>query len=500
MVSAEVQRAMINIANLFFLFLAVGNGARLPVTCWGSPDPLSAGDSDGCNATTNATSTIVRDILIYGGGVSGSHAASRLREMGKSVVVVEMEGRLGGAAHAFRDPVNNKSADYGVQILWNTTAVRNLYGRYNIPLTTVDIATGAPNIFADFGSGQPVQLHSYSGTSMQATFARLFRLETQYSFLNDFYDLPRTVPQDSDLLLSVDEFVQKHDLQPLIQLFNHFLQQWPEFRTLPALYLLKYMIGAAGPDILGETTWVHNANDDNGELFRSIQAELGKDALLSSTIVRTERMAEQNITRAWVQTPTGVVEVHAKRILVTVPPVMENMGVFDLDAQEENVFQSFQPMNAWTGLVRNSNIPSDTIITNVGVNTTFQEIQLPGSQGYQPTPDPLLHSWVYTSYGPTTEQQTRRLMLAELARLTSSGVIEAAENSTDNPEIMAIKHHHNYALTVSKELIAGGFYTRLNGLQGHRGTVYGGAAFTTQGTANVIQYNENHVLPMLAFV
>ncbi len=491
---------MINIVSAFFLFLAVGNGARLPVTCWETPDPLSVDNPGGENATSNATSTIVHDVLIYGGGVSGSHAVSRLREMGISVVVVEMEGRLGGAGHAFHDPVNNKAANYGVQILWNTTVVRNLYARYNIPLTTVDIAGGGrPNIYADFSSGEPVQLHLYSGTEIQATFVRLFKLETQYPFLKDSYDLPRTIPQDSDLLLSVDEFVQKHDLQPLIQLFNQFLQQWPEFRTLPALYLLKYMIGAAGPDILGKTTWVHNANNDNGEVFRSIQAELGTDALLSSTILRTERMAEQNATRVWVQTPTGVVEVHAKRILVTVPPVMENMGVFDLDAQEEDVFRSFRPMNAWSGLVRNSNIPADTSITNAGAKTTFQEIQLPGSQGYQPTPDPLLHSWVYTSYGPTTEQQTRRLVLAELARLTGSGVV-AAEDITNNPEIVAIKHHHNYALTVSKELIAGGFYSRLNDLQGHRGTVYGGAAFTTQGTANVIQYNENHVLPMLASV
>ena len=75
-----------------------------------------------------------------------------------------------------------------------------------------------------------------------------------------------------------------------------------------------------------------------------------------------------------------------------------------------------------------------------------------------------------------------------------------AANTTKEPEIVAIKYNRNCAMTDSKELITNGFYSRLNALQDHRGTLYGGAAFTTQGTANVFQFNENHVLPLLASV
>lgn len=45
----------------------------------------------GLNSTGD---TIVRDVVIVGGGVSGAHAAVKLRDAGRSVVVVEKQGQL----------------------------------------------------------------------------------------------------------------------------------------------------------------------------------------------------------------------------------------------------------------------------------------------------------------------------------------------------------------------------------------------------------------------
>ena len=47
--------------------------------------------------TQKTTRTITKDIAIVGGGAGGAHAAVRLREdFGKSVVVIEKQGRLVG--------------------------------------------------------------------------------------------------------------------------------------------------------------------------------------------------------------------------------------------------------------------------------------------------------------------------------------------------------------------------------------------------------------------
>jgi hypothetical protein len=417
--------------------------------------------------------------------------------------VVETEENLGGAAHAYHDTVNNKSANYGVQLIWNTTAVRDLYARYGVPLVTENItaATQVPTSFADFSTGKAVNIPAYSANETEAAFATLFQLYSKYSYLNDTYDLPEEVP--AELLITVDALITRYQLQPLAQLFNQYLQNWPEFDVLPALYLFKFMIGSAGVNLLGPDSWVKNANNDNGAIFANIQARLGSAALLSSTIVKVER---PNVTTTgnetsiiWVQTPTGVVEIVAKRILVTVPPVPSNMKPFDLSISETALFQQFHPQNVWTGLLRNTGIPPDSGINNAGTNTAYHEIKLPGAQGFVPTPDPLLHSWSYTSYNATTQTQTKALVLAELARLRPSNVIPAS-NTTSQPEFAAIKQHHNYAMTVFTEAIAKGFYRKLYALQEQKGTLYTGGAFTTQGTANVLDYTEKHVLPLLADV
>jgi ribulose 1,5-bisphosphate synthetase/thiazole synthase len=42
----------------------------------------------------SAADTIVRDVVILGGGASGSYAAIRLKDFGKTVVVIEEQNHL----------------------------------------------------------------------------------------------------------------------------------------------------------------------------------------------------------------------------------------------------------------------------------------------------------------------------------------------------------------------------------------------------------------------
>lgn len=52
----------------------------------------------GLVSTTIATygETIESDVAIIGGGSSGTYAAVRLQQMGKTVTVIEKQGQLGG--------------------------------------------------------------------------------------------------------------------------------------------------------------------------------------------------------------------------------------------------------------------------------------------------------------------------------------------------------------------------------------------------------------------
>src|SRR5262245_48490185 len=59
----------------------------------------------GAWADTGDDAAIHRDVCVIGGGSAGTYTAVRLRDLGKSVVVVERSGRLGGHCETFYDPV-----------------------------------------------------------------------------------------------------------------------------------------------------------------------------------------------------------------------------------------------------------------------------------------------------------------------------------------------------------------------------------------------------------
>jgi heterodisulfide reductase subunit A-like polyferredoxin len=73
---------------------------RLPLfVCIGlvGASELSASNSLQFNTCSYAAEDIlVRDVVVIGGGASGTYGAIALKDMGRSVVVVEKESRFGG--------------------------------------------------------------------------------------------------------------------------------------------------------------------------------------------------------------------------------------------------------------------------------------------------------------------------------------------------------------------------------------------------------------------
>ena len=55
---------------------------------------------------------ITRDVCIIGGGSTGTYSAVRLGDFNKSVIVVEMKGRLGGHTETYIDPPTQIPVDY----------------------------------------------------------------------------------------------------------------------------------------------------------------------------------------------------------------------------------------------------------------------------------------------------------------------------------------------------------------------------------------------------
>ena len=99
----------------------MGHGAALPAA---EIDPDSVA----------ADAIITRDVAVIGGGATGTYAAIRLRDLGKSVVVVETNDRLGGHTHTYTDPGTGGKVDIGVIVWHDLPIVHQWFGRFGVPL------------------------------------------------------------------------------------------------------------------------------------------------------------------------------------------------------------------------------------------------------------------------------------------------------------------------------------------------------------------------------
>ncbi len=82
----------------------------------------------------NFTDVITRDVCIVGGGSTGTYAAIRLLDLGKSVVVVEHKDRMGGHTQTYTDPQTGRPVEIGVLEFHNLDIVKNYFKHFNIPL------------------------------------------------------------------------------------------------------------------------------------------------------------------------------------------------------------------------------------------------------------------------------------------------------------------------------------------------------------------------------
>ena len=90
---------------------------------------------------------------------------------------------------------------------------------------------------------------------------------------------------------------------------------------------------------------------------------------LNSKVIATDRSGEG--VKVLVKTPKGIKLVLAKKMVITIPPLLSTLAGFDLCENERSLFAQFTSGAYYTGLLRNTGIPDDVTITAVGANTPY---------------------------------------------------------------------------------------------------------------------------------
>lgn len=210
---------------------------------------------------------ITRDVCVIGGGSGGTYAATRLRQLGQSVIVVEKEPIMGGHTNTYTVPSSGLTIDYGVVVFHNISIVRDYFAHYNVALGPASFTAPTASFNVDFRTGKIDQgfIAPDPSAALQAWVEQL----NKYPFLASGIDLPDPVP--ADLLLPFSEFVNKYGLADLVQTITSLGQGYADLIDQPTLYAMKLLSVNLVQTL--ETGYVASAAHDNHLIYDAATAE-----------------------------------------------------------------------------------------------------------------------------------------------------------------------------------------------------------------------------------
>jgi hypothetical protein len=434
----------------------------------------------------DAADVIYRDVAVIGGGSSGVYAAIRLQDYNHSVVVVEKNNYLGGHAQTYTDPVNNWTIDYGVIIFSNISVVTDYFARFDVPLTSFSAssAAGSSRKYVDFTTGEVASNFTQpNSTAISSAFPGFAQQLAKYPGINIGFNM--TYPVDEDLLLPFGEFLAKYDLDVLAYLSYQYHQGLVPHLNMTTLYVLKSFNTFDFQSIV--SSFLTTQNHNTGELYQKAGEQLGGDALLNSTVLSMDRSSSP--VKVLVQTPTGKKLIVAKKLLSSIPPLIDNLSGYDLSNNETSLFSQFFSNGYYSGILNNTGITT-TNYQAVDPQEIEGGVPYDGLYGFSKNAGSNLTQVYYAVPSPIPLDQVKTAVNTALQKTQQSQELPVTE-----PEWLALGDHAPFNLMVSNEAIQNGFYVDLYALQGERNTWYTGAAWTTQSSTVLWTFFEECVLP-----
>lgn len=417
-------------------------------------------------ACYDAANVIEREVAIIGGGSSGTFAAITLKDMGKSLVVVEKQDRLGGHVLTYTDPASGTHINYGVRLFENTTTTFHFFSRLNVSMVPFTIGGPGP-AYVDFTTGKKLE-----GFTPSRNFSAYMSLLDKYPYLvaGNGFQLPTPVPED--LSMAFGNYIKKYNLQDVAYSIwaDPSLGDVGDLFTLPAAYVLKALSKIVLTQVSTPGKTLTSPTGNNHEAWTNAQAELGSNVLLSSTVVDAKRPAKGGCIRVVVQTPTGRKLIKASRILFTAAESLDNLRPFALDKTEKAVFSQLEYTGFYSGLISGSGLSDTAGLQNAATASEGYHIpQVPNAMHFYPTGVPGLQSFWYESKTPQSDDQVKSALVATIGRLTKS--------STANIKFVTFANHSPGILYAPAKQIQAGFWNQMNALQGYRGMYYTGLLF-----------------------
>ncbi|KAK6837108.1 hypothetical protein RU639_001064 [Aspergillus parasiticus] len=337
-------------------------------------------------------------MCLIGGGSAGTYAAIRLRQLGKSFVVIEKQDRLGGHSNTYFGTATGIPVPYGVMSILNKSVVT--------------VTNQSENV--DFATGEPIAIKLITipndDPEVRIAIENYKAQLAKCPFLEDeSYNLPDPIPEG--LLLPFGEFCN--------QMFS-----------LDVIYGIQH-------------GFLNLPSHDNGVLYRAAEKKLGHDMLYKSRVFSAMRGLSEMDNSSYIlaQIPSGQKPIHAKNILIAVSQTIENLMQLSLDRKGREIFAQFTGTYRYSSVIKNIYQIVQSI-ENRAYGTPYNLPILPGVYSLVNTSVPGLN-WVL--YGSSTFMRNEEV---KKDIVDSVLLIRRPNITVTGPEIVAFKTHSPYELTV----------------------------------------------------
>lgn len=282
------------------------------------------------------------------------------------------------------------------------------------------------------------------------------------------------------------EFVEKYSLQDVAYTISSFAIGNGNIFAQPTVYILKTVSESyIRAIVFGEA--VCAVTYDTHSLFERALAELGPDALLYSTVRRATRSDDG--VELVVDTPAGQKLIRANKLLVTAPPVVENMEPLGLDEKEASIFSKFENKAFYLALLNETGLETGYRYYNADPNAvgTYHVPELPTLQFIWATKDNDTYWAWFTSPTELSESEVKSRIFTDFQTLGPGS----------NPKFVAYASATPSGVGVSADEIRNRFYDDLTSLQGYKNTWYTGSAWLSDHSAALWNNTEYELLPQL---
>ncbi|KAL1616919.1 hypothetical protein SLS54_008124 [Diplodia seriata] len=451
---------------------------------------------------------IERDVVILGGGAAGAYAAVRLRDAGKSVVVIEKEDHLGGHVNTYSAPESPFALDYGVIAYLELPGVADFFKRFDIDLFPAP-DPGFSKKYIDFTtgraltSGNPITAAANPRAVQAAlsTYGQLAALYLNHTFPS-LAALPTGAALPADLALPFGDFVAKYNLQAALPTIWGFVSFTGDVLRESTAYVLN-QFGAVHLNATANAGLLMTGTLNNSVLYDRIAAHLGPaDVLYRATAVRAVERTADAVALVVADGTAGCKKlVKAKKLLVTIPPLASTLApIFGPAADEEEleVFSRWTYRSGYVGVLNGTGLADGVEVVNASPSNA--SLNLPGGGGesfvWNVISSGLLPGVFRTSVvgdEGLTAEGAKGLVADALSRIGGAGTL----NVTQPPTWLAFADHKPLQVRAGREDLLDGFYRRAFGLNGRRSTYYAGAAWVSDYTSVHWMYLEKTILPMM---